>query len=298
MKQEMPEIKWLIPGFLPQGLMILAGKPKIGKSWLVLDIALAISTGGIALGKYKCEPKGVLYLALEDNERRLRDRIKKLLPDNTSLGEFYYATDGVGRGIEAITCIDQFLTANKHIKLVIIDTLQRVRTIEVGHNVYQSDSEALIGLQELAGKRDIAIIVVHHLRKTGSDDWMDQVSGSTGLTGVADTVAILERGRGEQDAMLNITGRDVEEIKLALQFDAGLWQVIGSAEEYQLSRERREIVNLLKITPNQKPATIAKMLDRPRGAIRKLLYEMVRSGQVCVDDQGQYSLPLKVEGWI
>ena len=128
---------------------------------------------------------------------------------------------------------------------MVIDTLARVRPRRrPGADLYEEDAALGAQLQALAIKHSVALVMVHHVRKALADDFLDTVSGSTGLTGVADAVLVLTRQRGEADAVLHVTGRDIEEASHALQFDPqrGLWSLLGSAEVYALTKERQTIL--------------------------------------------------------
>ncbi|MDQ1274861.1 MAG: IclR helix-turn-helix protein [Euryarchaeota archaeon] len=296
--RELPEVKWIVVKIIPQGLVILAGKPKVGKSWLILHIALSVALGGVALGSAKVEKGVVLYLALEDTERRLKDRGNKLLSGELPPDNFYYCTNDWGRLPEAGIRIEKFLDEHKDTRLVVVDTLQKIRApSKKGAGVYEQDYEAISELKTIADKYNVAIVVVHHQRKATSDDVFDTISGSLGITGSADTIAILRKeARTKADGILHVTGRDIEESELALNFDAntGLWQLMGGAEEYRLSKERTEVIELLKKSKDpMTPVGIAKGLDKKQGTIRKLLKSMLENNQVSVNNDGKYSLTEK-----
>lgn len=246
--KEFADPVWAVPNILPEGLSLLCGKPKIGKSWKALNLAIAIALGGTALSSVRVERGEVIYLALEDSERRLKKRISIVLqgepaPDNLHLFTRWSRLDQGG-----LLHLKNWVKEHPDTRLVIVDTLQRVRQRQKGKsNPYGEDYEALEGLKALADKHSLAVLVIHHLRKAGADDVLDLVSGTTGLTGAADTILILQRGRGRADAVLKITGRDVEETELALKFnkESCCWQLLGNAEDYQRSQQRQDIMNIL-----------------------------------------------------
>jgi hypothetical protein len=146
----------------------------------------------------------------------------------------------------------------------------------------------------LARKYGISIVVIHHTRKAGSEDPLDLISGSFGLTGAADGALILNRSRGQVDAVLHSTGRDFEEQELALRWDAAIygWKIIGDAEELCLSRERKEIIDLIRFDGAKTPKEVAELLNRNQSATRKLMPAMACDGQLVNDGAGCYSLPL------
>src|SRR5215212_8360654 len=193
---EFPLPRWIVPGIVPEGTTILAGKPKMGKSWLALGTSLAVAAGGIALGTKRVERGAVLYLALEDNPRRLQSRLKKLLPGGAAPEGLELATEWPRLGDGGLDALEAWLNTHPDARLVVIDTLAKIRAGQSGKNLYKEDYEAVEPLVELAAHHNVAILIVHHLRKLGAEDPLDQVSGSMGLTGGADGALVLNRERG------------------------------------------------------------------------------------------------------
>src|SRR5215203_6764405 len=245
---ELPPIRWSVQGLLPEGVTLLAGKPKLGKSWMGLDIAIAISTGGVALGTRQVEMGDVLYMALEDNYRRLRKRLKKLLSGEAP-ERLHIVTEWPRMDEGGADALERWLEAHPDARAVVVDILKRVRPrTSPNRSIYEADYEALEAMQRLAAKYEVSILVVHHLRKQGAADPLDEISGSTGLSGGADGVLVLKRDRGRADAYLHVTGREIEEeAELALRWNADLasWTLAGDAEEYRISEERRAVLGVL-----------------------------------------------------
>jgi len=241
-------LKFIVPELLCEGLTIFAGRPKIGKSWGVLDFAIAVSEGGKALGKYLCEEGAVLLLALEDSPRRLRSRLEK----SGCKGSRNLTTCVTWRRINegGLEDIADWIAKHPSARAVIIDTLAKVRPIGgANKDVYQADSDALKELHQLANEKGIAIVVVHHTRKAAADDWLDSVSGTTGLTGVADSTIVLKRERGQADAFLFGTGRDLPDYELPLKFDeeSCRWRTLDmSAAEARVTTGQAGIINALR----------------------------------------------------
>ncbi len=293
----LPELKWAIPGILPAGLTLLAGKPKMGKSWLALGLALAIACGGIALGKLPVEHGSVLYLSLEDSPRRMKERTQKVLEAMhlthplTSLWAPQWPLLGAG----GLSSLEKWLKEQPEARLIVIDTLVKVRPPStVSSNSYAEDYAIMAPLKQLAEQYGVAILLIHHLRKTGATDPMDEISGSTGLTGATDCNMVLKRERGKMDAVLHITGRDVEEQELALAFsqESALWSLLGPAEERRLTKERQEILDLLRERQESlTPAEIAQLLEKPRTNIKALLSQMLDAGELVLTERGHYSAP-------
>lgn len=281
--REFAPVRYVVPGYLAEGCTILAGKPKIGKSWFVLDAALAIAGGnsGHMFGK-SVEQGDVLYLALEDNERRLKSRIRKVLgPFEDGPERLEYHTEWK-RSDEGIADIEAWIKAKAKPTLIIVDVLQRIRAANVNNqNAYASDYETVAALQKLASQHNVAVVVVHHLRKSAADnDPFDKISGTLGLSGAADSILILDRDG--QGVTLYGRGRDIEEIETAVQFDKGRcrWTVLGSAPDVRRSDERKSILDVLTDGTTMTPADISAATGMASGSVRTLLYKMARKGEV------------------
>src|SRR5215203_5924415 len=162
-----------------------------------------------------------------------------------------------------------------------------------GQNVYQEDYAALEELLPLAAEHEVAIVVVHHTRKMAAADPLDEISGSTGLTGGVDGVLVLKRDRGKADAVLHVDGRDIEEpAEYALKWDAetASWTIVGDAEEYRISEERKEILGvLIEAGEFLSPGDVADVLGKPRNTIKQLLWRMAQDGQV-ENRNGKYGI--------
>jgi AAA domain/IclR helix-turn-helix domain len=287
-------IKYVVPGIFVEGLTLLAGKPKIGKSWLLLHAAIAVARGGFTLGDLHCIEGDVLYCALEDNERRLQSRMTKLLgitqPWPARL--FYYCelprlTEGGLDGIRA------WIESKPNPRLVIIDTLAMVRATRKREETnYESDYMAVLDLRALANEFGIAIVLVHHLRKADSDDAYDTVSGTLGLTGAPDSILVLKRD-ASGSMVLHGRGRDLIEIEKAMTFDADacLWRVAGDAAAVRRSHERNAILDAIQeakepIGPND----IAAATGMRAGNIRFLLTKLIKEGLIEKAGYGRYRL--------
>ena len=223
----MSKTMFIVDGLISQGVNVISGASKIGKSWLMLWLGLQVAQGNSIWGlpTLQCD---VLYLSLEDTQRRIKDRLYNLTdsaPDNL----YFAVTSGlIGGGLEEQ--ITDFLTEHPATKLVIIDTLQKVRdskgsTGKAG--IYGNDYDDISSIKRIADGFNIAILLVHHLRKLqDSDDPFNDVSGSTGIIGAADTNFILRRKRSGNAATLLVSGRDVEYQELTLQFNDLVWELV------------------------------------------------------------------------
>jgi hypothetical protein len=189
--------------------------------------------------------------------------------------------------------LDVWLEAHPDCRLVVIDVLQRVRPRPTRYqSIYEADYESLEALLALADRHGVAVLCIHHLRKAGADDPMDEISGSTGLSGAADGVLLLKRDRGRGDAYLHVDGRDIEEpSELALTWNANTacWTLAGDADEYRLSRERADILRVLEEHGEpMTPTEVADALGKPSNTVKQRLWRMSRDGQVSAAD-GRYS---------
>ena len=293
LEAELPEPRWAVPGILPEGVVLLAGKSKLGKSWLALDLAIAVTTGRQAWANRQVEEGDVLYLALEDSKRRLQDRMFALcgrrLPARL---DFMIRTHRANEG--GLEQILEWVEGHSDARLVIVDVLGKFRPKESKANrLYDLDYEAIAPLADIARVRGICILVLHHCNKMNPEDPLDSVSGTTGLVGAADAIAIFRRERGKVDASLLITGRDVEEQELAFQFVlkekiGTAWKELGDAEALRMSQDRKLVVEHVAADPwKLRVADLADLLNKDRGAVKALLFRMARDGEIRVDS-GKY----------
>jgi hypothetical protein len=228
-RQDFPPLRYAVPGIVPEGSTLLVGAPKIGKSWLVLAWALAKAAGGIALSTIKVDAAPVLYLALEDGDRRMQTRCRTLLDSDRIPAAFDYLTHvEPGRLIETITA---WLARHPGASpLVILDTLGKTMPPALpGESAYQRDYRIGSALKRLAdAEPGSSLVTNHHDRKAASDDFVDSVSGTHGLAGSADTTVVLVRDRTEEDGLIKVTGRDVAEGEYAVRFEDGsTWRLDG-----------------------------------------------------------------------
>ncbi len=223
-------VPFLVDELIPEGLHILAGAPKIGKSWLALWLCLCVSQGQ-PLWNFAVTQGEVLYLSLEDSYRRIQSRLFDLTEDAPPTLHFAIMADTLKHGLEQQ--IEQFLTEHPTTKLVVIDTLQRVRSAGSDSNLYANDYQDIGLLKNLADKQHIAILLIHHLRKLHDDDPMNMISGSTGLSGAADSTFVLQKNsRLANIASLHCTGRDIPDrtLKLELGEDDHVWKLLADSK--------------------------------------------------------------------
>jgi hypothetical protein len=281
MTKEVKEPNWIIQGLLPEGFSILAGKPKVGKSWLALQIALTCALNG----------KRVVYFALEDNIQRLQRRLKTLgIPEEKNIPiVFSFALSQVGRGAvkEIKTCIQEFKP-----DLIIIDPWAKIKPKIRGKDMFLEEYKALDIFKKFS-QEGVSLLLIHHTRKTQAEDPIDEILGSTGQTAVVDNILVLKRARGTQTAVLHLILRDFEGTDLGLRFENG-WKVEGTAEEVKLGEGQREVLEAIKkLEEMGEKATIkviAEITGKSTGDVRFLLYKLSQKGLIERTQKGTYSL--------
>lgn len=296
-KENIQEIRWVIPDLLPAGMAILAAKPKKGKSWMCLKIAIACAQGGKVFGK-RVNRSDVLYVALEDGKVRIRQRLLKLcgedhgVPGNLLIADHSQLNAFCGANKEAWL---RFLDSHKRVKLIVIDTIGRIMPQQGRNgNQYKHEYDFCSWLQKICIERNICILGVAHCRKASSLDPYDTVSGTLGLTAGADTIWVLSPSENSKASdILHVTGREVASQELALKFKDGLWQIIEHAEDLGMFDTRSRIIGHLRNHEGQAPKKIAEELDLSDGNVRKTLHSMVKAGQLQRSERGVYCLPAK-----
>jgi hypothetical protein len=269
---------WLVTDMIPAvGLTFLTGRPKRGKSWLGLQLAGAVGTGGMFLGKQVKQGK-VLYLALEDNNRRIQDRTSKQMWNSNDVE---IVTVGGLRRLETGGFMDlkETIESNGY-RVVILDTLKKA----TGYDPSKDEiNKVMSPLHEIAHTLGIAIIVIHHNRKPGNheSDVIDDVMGNTAISGAADTIMGLYRDTGKQDAMLKLTGRDVDEGEMNLSFDAltCTWQMTNGSCLPDKGAKGRLVSAVLALKGDGRTTRnvdIAQRANMNTGNCSKLLGELVR----------------------
>jgi AAA domain len=286
-------IKSVVPGVVVEGLTLFAGKPKIGKSWLLLHAAIAVATSGFTLGNIHCKEGEALYCALEDSDRRMQSRLRKLLGTQAGPKRLHIRTQCPRLAQGGLAVITDWIKSVADPRLIIVDTLAMVRAPKIkGQTDYDADYQALLALRELAMKQGIAVVVVHHLRKAEADDPFDTISGTLGLTGAADSVLVLKRDAGGTFT-LHGTGRDLVELEKVLTFnrDTCVWTMAGDPHEVRASNARKAILAAMReVDEPISPTDIAAAAHLKRDSVRHLLLKMAKDGLIEKADYGKYRL--------
>ena len=292
-KLVLPEPRWAIKPVFPEGVVLLAGKSKLGKSWFALDAAVAVSTGGLAWGALEAEQGDVLYLALEDSKKRIQDRMRQIRGRDDVPARLDFAIRSKRADEGGLARILKWMDTHAQARLIVIDVLGKFRPKEASQRrLYDADYDTIAPIADVARLRGICVLILHHANKVTWDDPVDSVSGTTGLVGAADAVCVFRRERGQADASLLVTGRDVEEQEIAFRFALKdrrgfAWQLIGDAATLRLSSERQAILDAVTRQPGMRPADIAAAVGKQSNGIRQMLFNMVHAGQLR-SSEGRY----------
>jgi hypothetical protein len=277
-----PPPLWTVPELLPAGLASLAGRPKLGKSWLALQLAVAVASGGRFLDA-KVEGGPVLYLALEDSPRRLKARLERLKAPTGLRLRFETDWPPLNGNAGGLMDLERRVEKVKP-RLVVVDTLARAFSGRVDWNDLGSTTGAMADLQGLAMGNELCILCVDHHRKSGPllDDVIDDMIGSTGKSAVVDTAWGLYRKRGEHAATLRVVGRDVDEKELAVEFEAqtSCWQLLGDARKVAADAAQAEVLDALETLGEADAGAVAREVGVVRSTARKHLERLCGSGQV------------------
>jgi archaellum biogenesis ATPase FlaH len=300
METYFPPIQWVIDGLLAPGLTLLAGPPKVGKSWLALQIAKSVGAGEQILGR-NTKKGSCLYFALEDSPRRIKTRVDKQGWDkNTHVNvvpigmlEILYSermykdfADGLGCDIQE----------NKY-KVVIIDTLSRLKT-NMDQNRVEEVTLNLAPIQKIAHDENCSIILIDHHKKASDfqKNVISDVLGSVGKGAVADTILGLYRNNRRKTAELIVTGRDIEDNNFPIKFDSntGLWEINLEKNEEKLPPQMIVIINYIETKGEVKEKEIVEHLKKNKGNVHKLLTKMVNEKLLTKKKSGKsniYSIP-------
>lgn len=302
--QHFPPMSWAVHGLIPEGMGLLTGAPKAGKSWAALGIALAVAAGGKALGKIPTgDPRPVLLLALEDGPRRLQGRCRALVPGQPIPPLLHFVT--TASPADVLHIVGAWLNQHGDQRpLVILDTLGKVMPPALpGEGAYQRDYRIGSRLKALTDEHPGAcLLVVHHTRKAGSEDWMDSTSGTNGLNGAADFTVNLSRNRNEDTGVIRVTGRDVPEGEYAITNTSGSWVLDGEAlaDAARKADEIRatanlgdlsaEVLRLVNLHPEGVgPTEVGRQLDMTASNAGTYLQRLEASGRIRKHGRGKYA---------
>ena len=260
---DIPPVEWIVKGILPVGLFVIGAPSKYFKSYMALQMCLAVCTGSEFLG-FQTERAACLYFDLESTKRRPRDRINQILgkdqerPDNFYIITAEDDTKKIGEGFREQ--VEHILRAHTDIKLIVVDVFQKIRPAQKkNQSGYDRDYDDLAELKAISDENKVCIVIIHHTRKMRDpSDVYNELSGSSGLMGSTDGAWIIKREkRSNDDSVLHVTGRDIEQRELSIKFNKSVmrWEFMGTPEqvaaqrlvdEYQDSRIVKTIRKLLE----------------------------------------------------
>jgi RecA-family ATPase len=256
MQAELPPPNWCIPGLLAEGLNLLAGAPKSGKSMLSLNLAFAVAGGGKALQTIQTTPGDVLYLSLEDKLRRIQARSRKMISvyGEAGMARLAVVTSWPRMDLGGLVMLKEWVKRVERPTLIIIDVLGKFRPPSRSKgNQYEEDSQHLYEIKRFGDDHGLTVMVNHHTRKSKGkdepDDPFESISGTLGIGGACDGILLLKRLRGQDTGVLSVTGRDDAEQRLALQFttESLTWKSLGSADEHLTGQLQVQVLNYLKL---------------------------------------------------
>lgn len=303
MAMKFTPVSFLVPGLIPTGLGFLCGKPKSGKSFFVLSTALGVASGGIVLGHIPVGKSDVLYVSLEDDLRRLQRRLEMFEPDGTLPDGLFLCDQPIsGSRADRVAWIERQLHENPCIKMVVIDPFEKFK---IGDEQYSKDVRGsrdggfaatyalLTPFREMAIRREIALLFVHHERKGSkgdSEDPFDGMVGSSAIRAASDYTFMLKRS-GRSGTLLT-EGRDIDQNAITMEIGTdGRWIIDQNAKPVLESKEQQAIVDILTRAGHQLDVNeVALELGKNREAVKKMLNRMTRDGILEKEKRGKQSV--------
>lgn len=303
LKARFPEPRWIVKDLLPQGFTMLGGPPKVGKSWMALNLALAIATGGRFLERYGVEEGEALFLDFELPDTKLKNRLKVCLNgrhDLPGLENLHLQPKGSWPRIHegGLEMLEDFVKEHPGLKLVVIDVWRRFSKPRKAQeeNSYNLTYEDVGPVKDFADNYGICVLANHHLAKgwRSYQTPFEALLGSTALAGASDNLLALVKGQEKADGVLWSTGRDIEESRNALEFvkESCTWKFLGDARQYELTVDQNAIVQALSDRGEPlSPKEIALAVGRPAANVSEMLRRMIKQGRVEQEGYGKYKIP-------
>ena len=296
--EKLPERRWMIEGLMHEGLILFGGKSKRGKSYLALDLAMAMAAGRSAFGHPDFAVRAkrrVLYIALEDGKGRIQERLRKIQPNIETLDTLAFSytwpllTQGGMGQLEAAITEEKF-------DVIVLDILARVEGAPPGkgdrdyHEVY----DLFASLQTLRSHHSFTLLMLTHLRKQDAEDVFDTLHGSVAYAGAQDVLWVLERKPNDDVAVLHLRDKDAEDLSIAIQFKDGCWHFLGEGEEHVQGQAAREIIQALR--EEERPLSIREIMQctgMPQSKyaqVRKTLSRLAAEDLILRVDRGRYAI--------
>jgi hypothetical protein len=296
LNEELPPLRWCVPELLPEGLATLAGRPKQGKSLFALNLAVAVSTGGVALGTYPVEEAGdVAYVCLEDGKRRVKERLQAMLPPIANGKQpdrlsFTYRAPRIDQGL--VQALEAWVTTQAKPALIVIDIWARVAPVHRHGLSYTEECRDFPDLMDLAERHHPTILLVTHTTKLDREDVFDSMQGSRAVRGSTITNMVLKHSKGKASAELHVESKDLpEDQELALELRHCCWSVLGGAEEYRMSKKRQAVLDLLAASPHGLSIKdLAELLEEPYGRMKLFLWRMGGDGYIELNAKRRYRI--------
>ena len=279
----LPEIEYVVDGLIPMGgLTILAGRPKVGKSWLALQIGASVSCGREVLGRRVTDGPSI-YLCLEDSPRRMRGRsLHQGVPTEVNL-RFSYTME---RKLDQGGLADfRALVETEEPRLVVLDTFNAATSGKFDENSSGPVGELAYELQDIAQKSNAAVVLIHHYGKPkvgGGADFINDLRGSSALAGAADVIVGLGQTDMDGHAEMTFTGRDIESGQDRVVFNKStmLWNFVGDSREESQREVREEILQVLSDVSEADIVTIAQVTGKVRNTIQEHVKRMAEVGEI------------------
>ena len=293
--------KTIVDGLLNEGMILFGGKPKRGKSWLMLDLALSVGTGSPVWRHFPVpEPQPVLYIGLEDGRDDIRERLFAIQPGITDTGklEFLYHFPRLNEG--GLEKLRGYAESGRY-RLIIIDVLARVESADRrgSEKRYHDIYDMLTPLQDLRHQHPLCMILVTHLRKSEAQDIFDGLHGSVAYQGVQDALWVLERRLQSNVAVVHTLGKRSHHQALHVSFADGHWEFLGHDEEIKFSQARQDVQDLLdEYERDMTVSEVNRHLSQPRDryrATQQLMYRMLQDGQLVRRGRGRYGRVRRVD---
>jgi hypothetical protein len=288
-----PPLGWAVPHHVGEGLTVLAGRQKIGKTWLAMHFALAVAGGGKAFGQIRCEAGDVLYVDFENGPRRIAERVRTLTASSrrdADLSRLCWATEAPAPADDAfLTALDDWRASVPAPRLVVVDGPPRIRLDgQLSRRIWGNDHVALKRLQRWAIGHGLAVICVCRTRSGRGADPEAEQAGPDAFA-AADATLVLQDDVARNLA-LHISGRDVEERVSAVRFAMGRWSLLGEEAAIRRSESRDRILEALEVFGRLTPAEIADETGLSPGNTRQHLLRLSREGEIWRDFIGNYQL--------